>query len=292
MSNLQNEIKKSLFNIYFITICTLGTIISLIYSYESIKTYHDYCNHVNFDEILPQNTLSPTISAYTMWIGGTKLEDIKPCKIFFIFTILAAVLPFSWSYCTERRKAKKNKHEFNDDIKYRIFKYIAVFISSGLIAAIPLLINLISILLFIPAVTPDPVYDIYYGEFSNSLLGNIFYSSPIIYEMLYILIFFAFCGLLGCVGYAFSLIIKHEIVAITSPILLLVATYFLNNRIHIGYDFFSLISYMKVADVMLRNYKTLFIEMLIMFLVSLFIVVIMKNKHKNNGVINIAENNA
>ncbi len=278
MSNLKSEIKKSIFNAYFIIICALGIIISLIYTFDEMRSYFGYRKYVNFNEVLSQNTLSPTISAYTMWLGGSKLEGIKSCSIFFKVVLFLAAIPFAWSYCAERRKAKKNNQSFNDDRNYRVHKYIAVFISSGLIAAIPLLINLLCSLLFIPAVTPDPVYDIYYREFSSSLLGELFYSSPIIYEILYILIFFTFCGLLGCIGYAFSLIIKHEAVAVTSPVLLLFITYYFNDKIHIGYEFFSPISYMNVADVALRNYKTLFIELFIMFAISLFITIIKRSK--------------
>ncbi len=289
MSNLKTEIKKSVTNIFFLTICGLAVVLSLIYTYEEIDTYFDYCKQVSFNEILPQNTLSPTISAYTLWLGGSKLENIKSSNVFFKVVLFSAVIPFSWSYCSDRRKSKKNKQGFNDDIKYRIYKYIAVFISSGLITAIPLFINLLLSLMFIPAVTPDPVYDIYYREFSNSIFGELFYSFPIIYEMIYIFLYFLFCGLLGCIGYAFSLIIKNEAIAIVSPMLILIISYHFSSKTHIGYDFFSPISYMNVADVMLRNYKTLFMEMFIMFAFSLFVVIITRTKHKNNITDSILE---
>ena len=280
MNNLKFEIKKSVINIYFITICGLAVILSLIYTFDEISIYLDYSKNVNFNEVLSQNTLAPTISAYTMWIGGPKLEDIQSCKAFFKTILIFAPIPFAWSYCKEKRYAKKNNQKFNPDIKYRLIKYLAVFISSGLIAAIPLLVNFICSLLFIPIVTPDPVYDIYYRIFAGSLFGNVFYSHPMIYDLLYIFIFFVFCGLLGCVGYAFSLIIKHEIVAIATPAILLLITCYLNNKIHFGFDMFSPIGYMNVADVMLRNYKTLFIEMFIMFSVSIFIVIMMRSRKK------------
>lgn len=282
MNTLKKEIKMSIRNIFFIFPSAILIIISLIYTYESVKTYTDYYKVVNFNEILQQNPLTQTLSVYTLWLGGPKLENNMSSKILFILIIFFAVLPYSWSYCAERRRAKKAKENFITNISYRITKYATIFFSSGLIAAIPLMTNLIFTFLFIPAIKPDPVYDIYYREFSNSLLGDIFYAYPIFYEIIYILIFFVFCGLIGCVGYAFALLFKNEILTVLSVPFLILITHFLKEKAtsFINGDI-SPISYLNIADVMLRNYRVMFIEMLLMFAFSLTITLIKKD---NNNI--------
>ncbi|WP_303834887.1 hypothetical protein [Ruminococcus flavefaciens] len=284
MNNIKNEIKKSLFNIYFILPCFLGIVLSLIYAFKAIDIYSEYCKHVSFDEVLTQNTLAPTFNAFMIWIGGPRLEDDKSTIIFFWYVILAAAVPYTWSYCAERRKAKKLQKTYSVGIKQRIDKYISVFISSGLISAVSLLINLAVILLFIPATKPDPVYNIYYREFSSSLTGEIYYSFPIVYEIIYIAFFFAFCGLIGCVGYSVSLIIKNEIAAVLSPVILILAIHFSKNRLYSTYKLFSPFEYMNVADRIFRNSKIMLMEMLIMFLLSFSIVLIMFPKKKKHTI--------
>lgn len=280
MNKLKKEIKSSICNVFFILPCVILIIPTLIYTYESIKIYIDYCKNVNLNEILDQNPLTQTLSVYTIWLGGPKLEDNKSSVILFILILFFSTLPYSWSYCYERRKAKKSKENFDTDVSYRLTKYVTVFFSSGLLATIPLLINLVCTFLFVPAIKPEPVYDIYYREFSNSILGDIFYSFPLLYEMLYILILFVFCGLLGCVGYAFALLLKNEIIAVlSSPIFLLIIHFLKEKAESFIYGEISPISYLNVADVILRNYKVMFVEMLLMFTFSLVITLIKKDKN-------------
>lgn len=292
MNILKKEVRNSIYNIYFIIPCCLGSILSLIYSFKVIDMYLQYRKHISFDEILTQNTLAPTFNAYMLWIGGPRLEDDKTSIIFFWYIILAAVIPYTWSYCAKRKLAKNNKKIFDDSIPNKFRQYIAVFISSGLLAAIPLLVNLISVLMFIPATKPDPVYNVYYREFSSSLFGELYYSVPILYELLYIIFFFVFCGLIGCVVYSISLIIKNTVIGISFTILLIFATHFLKNKLYFTYKHISPLEYMNVADKMFRNYKIMFIEMTLMFVITIFLILISKSKLKNKNIVNnIAEVN-
>ena len=282
MSSIKKEIRKSLYNIYFILPCFLGIVLSMIYSFKAIDMYSEYCKHVRFDEVLTQNTLAPTFNAYMIWIGGPRLETDKTSVIFFWYIILVAALPYAWSYCAERRIAKKHTKSFKSDFKHKLSQYISVFISSGLIAAIPLFLNLVITLLFIPATKPDPIYNIYYREFSSSLLGDIYYSNTMIYECCYILLFFVFCGLIGCIGYSFSLIIKKEAVAVAAPAILLLMIHFIKRKIYHTYINISPFEYMNVADRMFRDYKIMFIEMLIMLVTSFLCMLIINAKEKHN----------
>ncbi len=272
MSNIKIEFRKSICNIYFISICTLCSMLSLIYLVKTVRLYSDYRAHISFEEVLSQNTLAPTFSAYTMWIGGPRLENDKTSKLFFWVILLATSIPYAWSYCSEVKKARSNKKTPSCGFSYMFSKYLAVFISSGLIAAIPLIINLLGIMLFVPITSPDPVYDIYFREFSSSILGNLYYVHPIFYECIYVAVIFIFCGALGCLGYAVSSVVRSRIIAVSTAPALLMAIYFAKEKLPVKYGILSPLDFMNVADVMFRNYKILFIEIVIMLLVSIVLV--------------------
>lgn len=291
MNIVRKEVHNSLHNIYFIIPCVLGIILSLIYSFKVIDLYLEYRKHISFDEILTQNTLAPTFNAYMLWIGGPRLENDKSTVIFFWYIIFASVIPYTWSYCAERKQGKVNKRIIHDKIPNKLSKYIAVFVSSGLLAAIPLLVNLISVLLFVPATKPDPVYNVYYHEFSSSFFGELYYSVPLLYELLYIFSFFVFCGLIGCVGYSISLIIKNAVIGISFPVILILAIHFLKNKVYFTYKHISPLEYMNVADKMFRNYKIMFIEMALMFVITIFGVLISKLPSMIKTIKNTAEAN-
>ena len=119
MSNIKIELRKSICNIYFVSICILCSILSLIYLVKTVGLYSDYREHISFEEVLSQNTLAPTFSAYTLWIGGPRLEDDKTSKLFFWVILLAVSIPYAWSYCSEVKKARSNK-------KTRVYPKICV----------------------------------------------------------------------------------------------------------------------------------------------------------------------
>lgn len=276
MNVLIKEIKKSICNIFFIIPLAIFVIISIINAISIIFNYCNYNNTMNLNEILNHNTLAPTFSVYNLWIGGKDLNNIS--KIFFFLILISPVLPYSQSYCLGENKSILT----NNSINYKCSKYISVFLSSGLLVSIPLIINLICLALFIPATTPDSVYDIYYNVFSFEFLSEIFYSYPLIYEILYIILFFVFCGLLGCCGYACYIICSRPLISILTPTFLLAIIHLINKVFLQNIDI-SPISYMNVASSVFRNYKILFIEMFILFAITFSISI--KNQIINRGKI-------
>ena len=143
-----------------------------------------------------------------MWMGFDRTNPLA--KIFFLIFPLMAVLAYCWSYCSDIKSGFADK--CIDEIgryRYHLNKYISIFISSGLTNAIALTVNFLTILLFVPAIKPDSVYDIYYGIFSNNFMAETFYNIPLMYVLTFILLNFIFCGLFGCLGYAISTIIKR-----------------------------------------------------------------------------------
>lgn len=277
MSNLRKEIKRSIKNKFFYISCIIGIILSLICVFEAVKDYSDYAVSLEEVEMINLNPLVPTLSAYTLWIGGGE-SNLYSTMMFLMLPLLVS-LPYAWSYCSDRKNGylKKAVNEIGS-LKYNLSKYVATFISSGLVIAIPLIINLLSVLMFVPAITPDSVYDIYYGVFSYNFLGDVFYTVPILYDLIYILMIFLFCGLIGCLGYSFAVLFKSRILAVISPSALLLLIHY--KKQYIGsFDFeISAISFLSSATNLFYNIKTVIIEAVILFVFTFIICVLRKEK--------------
>lgn len=274
MNVLKRELRKLIFNGGFIASLFVLVVISLINAVQVIAKYYNYIDVVCINNILDHNTLAPTLSVYTLWIGGK--ENIFG-NIFFsiIFGLLS--VPCSISYYLDIKRKSLVVNNTQSKIKNNFIKYISVFISSGLLVTIPLLINLMIFLLFVPATVPDSVYDIYYNIFSFEFLSDIFYSYPLLYVLIYIFAFFVFCGLIGTLGYVFLLLFKRPLISILMPLVLIMLIHFTCEFMIQPNIIISPISYMNVASNVLRNYQILIAEIFLLFLLT-FPVSVFGNK--------------
>lgn len=209
MNGLKNEIKKSVINPIFIIPLLILTVLSLINAASNIHEYNLFKEVLTY-EVMSYNPGIPIMTTFNMWLGTRQNTLIS--DIFFVLAITFSILPYTWSY---RSEIRKKKTDVDLRIKQYYNKLIAVVITSGLIIAIPMIINFISVSIFIPTIKPDSVYDIYYGVFSSDFMGEYYYSSPLLYLFTYVLTCFSLCGVIGGLTYALSTIIENWILAST-----------------------------------------------------------------------------
>lgn len=106
-------------------------------------------------------------------------------------------------------------------MRYYFAKYIVTFTSGFLLAAIPLLINVIITACYIPAYKPDPLEQLYSGQYYGQYLANIFYSEPFAFMIIFILIPGLFCGLWADLSMCLSFFIKNKFFVVIIPYLFL-----------------------------------------------------------------------
>lgn len=283
---MKTEIKKALLNKYFICVCIYGTLLSLLHCYQKITAYNSALKsliHYNSTSVIQSNPYAPITNVFTVWIGFDTANTLA--KIFFLTFPLAAAIPYCWSYCSDRKSGYADKAIYEvGKYNYHLNKYIAVFISSGLTIVIPLLVNFLIMLLFVPAICPDSVYDIYYGIFSNNFMAEIFYGMPILYVGIFILLNFVFCGLFGCFGYAVSTIIKSRIIAIISPLSVLLLIEYIKDSIvknnPLNNTEFSPLSFLCPAKSFTSNRLIIITEIIVLFLFT-FSVSVFRFKRSN-----------
>lgn len=269
MLRLKNEINSALKNIWFIIPCLALCVLSLIHCFSQISEYISFVNSLTEEEN-NINMCLPIYTSFNYWIGNT---DSIYSTIFFWTAPLLAAIPFSWSYC---RDLSNQRFADTADKKSIYFcKYLSAFISSGLITAIPLFINFVVISIFIPSVTPDSVYDIYYGIFSDNLVGVLFYNAPFIYISFYTILNFIFNGLLGSLGLSISTIAKSKIVSILFPAVIVVIAEKLSNELYSIFNYeISPISFLCPQSSIRFSGLVIFIEIIILIILAVLFSII------------------
>ena len=161
-----------------------------------------------------------TASIYNQWLPldiNTAFSDL-----FFFLAPLLYVTVYAWSYAQES-KCGYLAHMLTRTyrLKYYFIKYLAVFLTGGLVIVIPMLINLVVLACFIPAYTPE-VFDLVFTYMGmQSAFAEQFYTAPGLYVVLRLILNFLLCGLWAACTLAISTILRNRITIMVVPFLLL-----------------------------------------------------------------------
>lgn len=219
------ELNKALKNKFFYIAIVVGFMFTIMSFLYNLETQHNDIEMLKNAEITMNAIYNPMVSASTVfnnWVLG-EAYTLGATIFFFIFSILAAI-PYAWSYCAERNSGYvKNIIIRSGKREYYIAKYIAVFVSGGLAVLIPLVLNFLLVSMFFPTAVPDPSYVIYYGIWGDSLMSGLFYTKPLIYVFIYLIMNFLFSGVIACISLIVARFIKNRIAVILSPFFLLLA---------------------------------------------------------------------
>lgn len=165
------------------------------------------------------NPMLPAYSLYNKWIGQEWISMTS--SLFFLLLPLTATLPYSWSYCIEKKTGyinnvytRTNKH------RYITIKFLVTFLAGILSAFVPILFNLMLVSSFIPAIKPDVYYDIYYNMPISYIFSEIFYNSPLLYILLKISLITCFSGAFAVFAQAIGTIIKNKFIVVLFPFVL------------------------------------------------------------------------
>lgn len=154
---------------------------------------------------------------FTQWIGMNVFSS--QAQILLLLLPLLACLPFADSYCLDINSGNI-KNVFIRSKKENYFTSIIFvnFIVGGLVYIIPLLINLWILAILLPSILPNFMNG---GSINDvSMWGNLYYSHPYIYFLLYIIIDFLYAGTFATIGLAVSMLTKKRFGAIIIPFLI------------------------------------------------------------------------
>lgn len=169
-------------------------------------------------------------TAFNSWIGGEYASWTS--TLFFFLVPLLASLPYSWSLFYEYKSGYvKNLFTRSQRKYYYLAKHIVTFIVGGLTVIIPMIINFIIILCFIPMRLPEPSEYMYYGVFARSMWSKIFYTYPVIYVLCYLFLNFIFAGLWATLTLEVGKCAKNKYSSIIVPYIVLLIFHFITSEL-------------------------------------------------------------
>lgn len=158
-----------------------------------------------------------TLSIFTNWIDGS--QGTAGEMIFFTVFPLLASLPFSWSLLNEKMSGYTN-HIFTRStrIHYLSAKFIAVFLSGGIVITIAMSLNF-AINAWVLPLTPTTPQLTASGD--GYFLSVLLMTSPIFYVVIRILTGFVWGGILACLSLAVSLFLHNTVLTVLSSFILM-----------------------------------------------------------------------
>jgi hypothetical protein len=214
------ELKRAFRNRRFYISLIVGLLIAMIH----FVTF----TYVLIDKDLRGDREYP-LSLFQEYLGGDPF--VPYASILYLVLPLIIALPHSGSDRFDINNGYvHNIFTRSSKTKYYISKTLATFISGGVVAIMPLLINFMATAMFVPALTPqvalsqDTIGD-------TSFMGNLYFTNPLMYTIIYFIIIFIFFGLLSVFGLFASLFTDKVLIATMSPLLLYLGVYSILNAL-------------------------------------------------------------
>lgn len=215
---LKLEIKKAIKNTNFLVCILIGSMLCIASAVMQIQAYEQHAavmGSVQKSKYII-NTMLEVETFYNSWIGMDGFSLFN--SLFYTFMPLICTLPFAWSYNKERNIC----YEHNMVIRcgrnrYYAAKYLATFISGGLAVLLPIVINVLLVAMVIPGYTSTIDYALYIGIQYPMIWSQIFYTNPLLYVILYLLLTFIFCGLMAAFGMCISYFTRNKVAALIVP---------------------------------------------------------------------------
>lgn len=201
----------------------LFSVLSAVYMIEVRASYNPGQVLANqADGQLAHNPDLPLFTFYNSWVGGDDLS--LAAALFYALLPVGAALPFSWSYCTERKSGYlKNIYTRVDKKTYLAGKALAVFLSGAGAVAVSLGVNLLLVLAKVPLVTPFAGYNFYNHIYFGNLWADLYFTAPGLYVLLYAVLDVFYGGVFALLSFAVGFYVPSVLAVVFVPFLLTLA---------------------------------------------------------------------
>ncbi|MCD7732788.1 MAG: hypothetical protein LUH56_05045 [Oscillospiraceae bacterium] len=152
----------------------------------------------------------------TVFNSSIELEydALPPILLYLLFPIIAA-FPYAANYCRDKKSGYlKNLLVRIDRRDCFMAKYIVSFLSGFFVSGVILLASLGLTMLVFPMLIPEAVTQNYYVR-SGNMWGELFYTMPMLYTLLYILIDMLWCGCMASFAMLISMFTRSAFLAVT-----------------------------------------------------------------------------
>lgn len=153
------------------------------------------------------------------WIGMDVFSTYGSLFYLTLFPLLAA-LPYAASLLREEQLGyEKNVMIRSGKTVYFMTKFITAFITGGIVVTVPAVLSLGIAMSYLPLIPVEPLmYQT--GITSFSLWGEIFYRSPLLYAVLYLLLDFVIAGVFSVLSLTICWRMKNVFLGMVLPMML------------------------------------------------------------------------
>ena len=220
------ELKRAFHNRGMLLSLTIGCILSFahVIQYQILPTYlNNGIVTPEVTEFSKGRTVAPSAIAGA-WLAGNPTNWAG--FLFFLLLPILAMLPFGVSYFSDRESGYlKNIYTRMPRKQYLTNKFLAAFLSGGTAVAIPLVLNLLCSMIFLPNLLP-PVIHPYNFINPTRFLYELYFSCPLFYIGIFIVLDFLLGGMFACITLAVSYLSDYKVIVGIVP-------FFLQLGIHI-----------------------------------------------------------
>ncbi|MDR0514817.1 MAG: hypothetical protein LBG81_06630 [Coriobacteriaceae bacterium] len=229
---IKTELGKATRNFWFLVALLVGCALALTSAINNVNVFEETLIGAAYLGEHKWWDMSSS-SVFKYWIVT---DFIQPATfLFFLLLPLLAVLPYAWSYGVEKKSGYAlNVLARTSRKSYLFAKFLAVFISGGLVITIPIVLNFVFLACIMPARLPDIYGIIFFGINERSLFSSFFYTNPLVYCLLFIGLNFFFAGLWAMFTSALSFYLKNRVVVTIAPFLFLLFVKFLHDNVLLG----------------------------------------------------------
>ena len=260
---LKNELKRGIFNkwtlLSFLCVAVF-CIMHFMEVYDSCVFIDDIGKEFGYIGVEGECEATP----YDQWILFSPNQHIV--IIFFIMPILAT-LPYGTSFYSEMKIGYVKQMVSRMSMKtYMRAKYIATFITGGMVVVVPMLAQFFALATILPLHKPYRYYMAIIGE--ETFCIDLFYEHPMIYTLFRILLVFVVAGLLATLALLVSKHIYNYFSVFITPFVLSFMLIFLSRVTGVGEIDFSATLHAQTNSQ--YNYSILFVEIIILFVCTYF----------------------
>lgn len=251
------ELCRGFYNRTFVLTLLLGAGLSLYHTFEFVlpNMIEMECNELNGNYPL---------SIFNQWIGGEGFS--LQASLFNLLFPCIAILPYAESLFSDIRSGyikqmltKVSRKEFLSS------RVLAVFLTGGSAYIIPLLFNLFSTALIVPALMPE-VSCMQFPVTESSMFSQLFYHHPYGYIFIYLVIDFLFAGLFACLGMCLAFFVENRTSIFIIPFAVYMISFFIMDLFE--KPWFAPRSFVRISQPINSNFNIIVIE----FVVGLGIV--------------------
>ncbi len=243
MRLLRNDLRRALRGPWFLGSMLVLVVLAVAAAAYEINVYVNNWEWI-IREYADESYYYHTVySCFNKWLPMRGGVDVA--QLFFTLLPLLAVMGYAWSLAADVRSGYVAQIATRVS-RARLYaaRYGAVFVSAGLLAVVPLVVNFAILACFFPAYTPNPVDRMYISLAPTDMFATVFFEAPALYIVLRCCLNFVLCGLWAALVLAFSTVSANRVALTCLPYIALLLVKHLGENLYVmmrlrGYEDFG-----------------------------------------------------